>query len=163
MASKHITLKLFSPLHPLFPGEPDYHFTIFHTINITLYTRVWIIFCSFLTFILLLLYTHFFHCKLTATISLQPHYLMSLLLYWGLPGGSDSKESACNAGGPGSIPGSGRSPGEGNGYPLSHSSLENSMDRGVWQAMGLQRVRHDWLTLFTFTLYSCTVSCFSSL
>ena len=100
MASKHITLKLFSPLHPLFPGEPDYHFTIFHTINITLYTRVRIIFCSFLTFILLLLYTHFFHCKLTATISLQPHYLMSLLLYRGLPGGSDSKESACNAGDP---------------------------------------------------------------
>ena len=44
------------------------------------------------------------------------------------PGGSDGKESACNAGGPGSIPGSGRSPGEGNGYPLQYSSLENSMD-----------------------------------
>ena len=45
----------------------------------------------------------------------------------GIPGGSDNKESACNAGNPGSIPGSGRSPGEGNGYPLQYSCLENSM------------------------------------
>ena len=45
----------------------------------------------------------------------------------GFPGGSDSKESACNGGDPGSIPGSGRSPGEGNGYLLQYSCLENSM------------------------------------
>ena len=49
-------------------------------------------------------------------------------------GCSDSKESACNAGDPGSIPGSGRSPGEGNGNPLQYSCLENSMDRGTWWA-----------------------------
>ena len=47
------------------------------------------------------------------------------------PGGSDSKESPCNAGHPSSIPGSGRSPGEGNGYAHQHSCLENSMDRGA--------------------------------
>ena len=41
-------------------------------------------------------------------------------------------ESAYNAGDPGSIPGSGRSPGEGNGNPLQYSCLENSMDRGAW-------------------------------
>ena len=52
----------------------------------------------------------------------------------GFPGGSDSKESACNAGGLGSIPGSGRSPGERNDYPLQYSCLENSMDREAWQA-----------------------------
>ena len=52
----------------------------------------------------------------------------------GFPGGSDSKEFSCNAGHPGLIPGSGRSPGEGNGYPLQYSCLENSMDRGTWQA-----------------------------
>ena len=46
--------------------------------------------------------------------------------------GSDSKESTCIAGDLGSIPGWGRSPGEGNGYPLQHSCLENSMDRGAW-------------------------------
>ena len=50
---------------------------------------------------------------------------------WGFPGGSDGKESAFNAGDPGSTPGSGRSPGEGNGNPLQYSCLENSMDRGA--------------------------------
>ena len=50
------------------------------------------------------------------------------------PGGSDGKESACSVSDPSSIPGSGRSPGEGNGNPLQYSCLENSMDRGAWQA-----------------------------
>ena len=45
----------------------------------------------------------------------------------------DGKESACNVGDTGSIPGSGRSPGEGNGYPLQYSCLENSMERGTWR------------------------------
>ena len=49
----------------------------------------------------------------------------------GFPGGSDGKESVCNAGDPGSILGSVISPGEGNGYPLKYSCLENSMDRGI--------------------------------
>ena len=51
-----------------------------------------------------------------------------------LPGGSDSKKSACSVGDPGSIPGPGRSPGEGNGYLLQYSCLENYMDRGAGQA-----------------------------
>ena len=50
-------------------------------------------------------------------------------IYVGFPGGSDSKQSACNAGDPGSIPESGRSPGEGHGNPLQYSCLENSMER----------------------------------
>ena len=49
----------------------------------------------------------------------------------GSPGGSDGKESGCNAGEPGSVPGLGRSPGEGNGKPLQHSCLENPMDGGA--------------------------------
>ena len=49
--------------------------------------------------------------------------------YLGFPGGSDCKASACNAGDPGSIAGSERSPGEGNGNPLQSSCLENAMDR----------------------------------
>ena len=54
---------------------------------------------------------------------------------WGLvPGGSDGKESACNVGDPGSIPGWGRSPGEVNGNPLQYSYLGNPMDRGAWWA-----------------------------
>ena len=48
--------------------------------------------------------------------------------------GSGGKESACNGGDPGSIPGPGRSPGEENGNPLQYSYLENSMDRGAWWA-----------------------------
>ena len=48
--------------------------------------------------------------------------------------GEAGKEFACNAGDAGSIPGSGRSPGEGNGNPLQYSCLENPMDRGAWQA-----------------------------
>ena len=51
-----------------------------------------------------------------------------------LPGGLNGKISACNAGDTGSIPGSRRSPGEGNGNPLQYSSLKNSMDGGIWQA-----------------------------
>ena len=51
-----------------------------------------------------------------------------------IPGGSDSKKSACNAEDPGSIPGSGRSPGGERGDPLQDSRLENSMDRGAWWA-----------------------------
>jgi len=63
---------------------------------------------------------------------------------WGFPGGSDGKESACNAGDLGSTPGSGRSPGEGKGNPLQYSCLENPMDRGAWQGT-VHRVtkRHD--------------------
>ena len=53
----------------------------------------------------------------------------------GFPAGSDSKESACNAGDPGLIPGSGRSLGEGNGNPVQYSCLENPMDGGAWQAI----------------------------
>ena len=50
----------------------------------------------------------------------------------GFPGGSEGKESACNAGDLVLVPVVGRSPGEGNGYPLQYSCLENSMDRGAW-------------------------------
>ena len=65
------------------------------------------------------------------------HYLADL---WGItgflafPGGLDGKESACSGGDLGSIPGLGRSFGEGNSYPLQYSGLKNSMDRGAWQA-----------------------------
>ena len=48
--------------------------------------------------------------------------------------GLDGKKSACNVEDPGLIPGSGRSPGKGNGNPLQYSCLENFMDRGAWRA-----------------------------
>ena len=66
------------------------------------------------------------------------------------PGGSDGKESACNAGDMGSIPGLGRSPGQGNGNPLQYSCLENSMDRGAWWA-AVHRVAKSWMQLSTHT------------
>ena len=59
---------------------------------------------------------------------------VELLDYMGFPGGSYGKESACSAGDLGSIPGSGRSPGEGNGNPLQYYCLENFMDRRAWWA-----------------------------
>ena len=64
----------------------------------------------------------------------------------GFPGGSDGKESACNAGDPSLIPGSGRSPGEGNGNPLQYSCLENPMDRGAWWAT-VHGVTKSWTQL----------------
>ena len=57
------------------------------------------------------------------------HHLLKRLSF---PGGSDGKASVYSAGDPGSIPGLGRSPGEGNGNPLQDYCLENPMDRGVW-------------------------------
>ena len=51
--------------------------------------------------------------------------------------GSDGTEPACNVGDPGLIPGTGRSPGEGNGNPLQYSCLENPMDRRAWRANSL--------------------------
>ena len=79
----------------------------------------------FNVFVLFLYSTLSFHFLI---ISLKCPYLLS-----GFPGGSDSKESACNAEDPGSISGSGRSPGAGNGNPFQHSCLENPMDREDWQ------------------------------
>ena len=72
----------------------------------------------------------------------------------GFPGGSEGKASAWNAGDLGSIPGLGRSPGEGNGNPLQFSCLENSMDGGAWWAIvhGVARSRTR-LSDFTFTFH----------
>ena len=69
----------------------------------------------------------------------------------GFPGGSDGKLSACNGGDRSSIPGSGRSPGEGNGNPLQYSCVENSMDRGAWWAT-VHGVAKSWTRLINFTL-----------
>ena len=74
------------------------------------------------------------------------------------PGGSNSKESACNAGDSDSVPGLGRSPGEGNGYPFQYSCLENPMDRGGWWATVhvVTRVRHDWAPSTYMNIANCT-------
>ena len=73
--------------------------------------------------------------------------------YTGFPSGSESKEPACNVGDPGSIPGLGRSPGEGNGNPLQYSCLKNPMDSRAWQntVHGVTK-RRTWLSNFTFII-----------
>ena len=70
---------------------------------------------------------------------------MNLNDYWGFPGGSDCKESACSAGDLGSIPGLGRFPGEGNGNPLVSLAWKISWteEPGGLQSMGSQSIRHD--------------------
>ena len=82
---------------------------------------------------------------------------------WGLPCGSNSKESAHSGEDLGSIPGLGRSPWEGNGYPLQYSGLENSMDRGDWPATTHAVAELDtteWLSLhFTSAHSACTEDC----
>ena len=64
----------------------------------------------------------------------------------GFPGGSEIKASACNVGDWGSIPGLGRSPGEGNGNPLQYSCLENPMDGGAWWAT-IHGITKNWTQL----------------
>ena len=61
-------------------------------------------------------------------------FFLGSLPSMGFPGGSDGKESVCNAGDLGSVPGLGRSPGVGNGKTLQYSCLENPMNKGTWQA-----------------------------
>ena len=84
--------------------------------------------------------------------SLWFNYVQLLKQYfWGFPGGSEVKVSACNARNLGSIPGSGRSPGEGNGNPLQYSCLENPVDRGAWWATD-HGVAKSWARLRDLTL-----------
>ena len=71
---------------------------------------------------------------------------MYIYIYMGFPGGSDGKESACNAGDRGLIPRLGRSPGKGNGNPFGFSCLENPMDRGAWLAI-VHWVANSWTQL----------------
>ena len=69
----------------------------------------------------------------------------------GFPGGSDSKESACNAGDQGSIPGSGKSPEEGKSNPLQYCCVENPMDGGAWATVHGVAKSRTRLSDFTFT------------
>ena len=83
----------------------------------------------------------------TEILGFWRHYL-----YSGFPGGSDGKETACNAGDLGSIPGSGRPPEEGNGNPLQYPCLENPMVRGAWQST-VHGVAKSRTRLRNFTIY----------
>ena len=80
-------------------------------------------------------------------------YFIFTIKCFGFFGSSEGKESARNAGDPGSIPGSGTSPGEGNGNPLQCSCLENPMDRGAWRAT-VHGVAKSWTQLSNFYFIS---------
>ena len=82
------------------------------------------------------------------------YFLISYFCIPCFPGGSEGKASACNAGDLGSIPGSGRSPREGNGNPFQYSCLENPMDRGAWRAIVYEVAKsRTQLSDFTFTFH----------
>ena len=98
---------------------------------------------------------------------LMSDFCLPIRVPWGFPDGSDSKESACNERDPGLIPGSGRSPGKGNGNPLQYSCLENPMNRGAWwttvHGVAKSRTRlSNWVRTHTHThihihthIYTC--------
>ena len=96
------------------------------------------------------------------TSSLPIWILFLIIIWWlwlgikGFPPGAEVKASAYNVGDLGSIPGLGRSLGEGNGNPLQYSCLENPMDRGAcWATVRrMQRVGHDWATSLSLSLLS---------
>ena len=95
--------------------------------------------------------------------SQSPEKFRVALFPLGFPGGSEVKSSACNTGHLGLIPGSGRSPAEGNGNPLQYSCLENPMDGGAWWAT-VHRVEKSQTLLSDFTLlhlfpYVCVCVC----
>ena len=95
--------------------------------------------------------------------SLLQHHSLKASILWcsdffmGFPGDSEVKVSACNAGDLGSIPGSGRSPGEGNGNPLQYSCLENPMDGGAWWA-AVHGIAEGRTQLSDFTFFSLSLS-----
>ena len=91
----------------------------------------------------------------TGDYQTNPYCLPHCCYLWlGFPGSWDCKESACSAGDLSSIPGLGWFPGEGNGYPLHYSCLENSMDRGAWWATahGSQRIGYEWVTKLAYSI-----------
>ena len=90
-------------------------------------------------------------CRILCLCTTVLSTTLSKVIY-GFPGGSDGKESTSNAGDLGSIPGSGRYPGEGNGNSLQYSCLENSMERGPWWATVHGVTESDMTEQLTFSL-----------
>ena len=89
--------------------------------------------------------------------------MLEPIVTYGLPSFADSKESVCNTGDVGSIPGLGRSPGEETGYPFQHSCLKNCMDKGAWwpavHGVAKSQTR---LSNFDFFIVTHAIFCHSS-
>ena len=100
------------------------------------------------------LYSSVYSCHLFLISSASVRSIQFLSFIVPIPGGSEVKASACNAGDLGSIPGLGRSPGEGNGNRLQYICLENPMDRGAcWATVHRATQSWIWLNNLTFTLH----------
>ena len=95
-------------------------------------------------------YTSIKTIKMRRTLSWKTLVCVHIHIKGGFPGNSDGKESACNAGDLGSVPGLGRSPRKGNGSPLQYSCLENSMDGGAWWATVHAVAESDTTELLTY-------------
>ena len=111
--------------------------------HFTIYTSIESLGCTPETKIML--YVNYTSIKNKLIWCIKNKNLFSFYLSLWHPGGSDGKESACNSGDPALIPGLGRSPGEGNGYPFQYSCLENSMDKWVWRVV-VHVVTKSWWT-----------------
>ena len=146
-----------SPFQPPFPSGNHSSFLCIHVFGLFLYF-VFLFICLIPHMSEILQYIFFsnlFHFH--STFKAHPYccrWQAFICFYgWlGFPHSSVGKESACNARDLGSIPGSGRSPGEGNGSPLQYSCLENPMDRGGWRATvhRVSRVGHDLALSLSF-------------
>ena len=91
--------------------------------------------------------------ELSSQLIFWSHYISKRLPWW-----LSSKNPPANAGEVGSVPGSGRSPGEGDGHPLQYSCLGNPWDRGAWRATvleGRKRVRHNLVTKLSKNIQNC--------
>ena len=94
--------------------------------------------------------THYIQIYYTIHIMSKLYIYLCAYVFMGFPGGSDGKEGACNAGDLGSVPGLGRSSGEGNGYSLQFSCLESPMDRRAWLSI-VHEVAQSWTWLSNCT------------
>ena len=113
-----------------------------------MYVSLWVLFSQCIS--KFNVHVNHLEIPLTGSDSVGLGRLPGFCLGGSFPGSSDGEASAYNAGDPGSIPGSGRSPGEGNGNPLQYSCLENPMDRGAWWAT-VHGVAKSWTWLSHFT------------
>ena len=155
--------KFFSFLFFFFFAVDLYEFFIYfeylpHQIRFAIFFSHFIHFIFIFFFVAFAVKRFLVLCSPTFLFFVFVSYTFSLIDF---PDGSGGKASAYNVGDPGSIPGSGRSPGKGNGNPLQCSCLENPMDWGTRSmgSMGSQRVGHNWVTSLSL-LVSYLINCY---
>ena len=127
---------------------------VFHFIGLALIIVLFLICCKWYCFLSLI--SGLLLVSVYRSIIVVYCFCVGFTAGMGFPGSLDGKASAYNVGDPGSIPGSGTSPGEGNGNPLQYSCLENPMDRGAWWAT-VHGVAKSWTRLSNFSSNLCWI------